>query len=281
MAIKRISVIGGDLRQAEVAKLFSDAGYEVTTYGMKNPSDATIQQASDADVIIFPMPVCIGKKINAPFFDGEIYAEEILDNMSWKTIVLGGKFPDFMKERMKRRNIIFEDYLEREELAIKNAEATAEGALEIAIRETPITINESRSIVTGWGRIAKFMALMLRSLGSEVTIYARKLSARAEAQSLGFKALDISDMKNNISGYDIIINTVPAMLFDEEALIKTDKNTLIIDLASKPGGVDFEAADALGIQAIQALGLPGKTAYRTAGKIIYEAIENILSELEV
>ena len=281
MAIRRISVIGGDLRQAEVAKLFSESGYEVTTYGMANPSETTAANAADADVIVLPMPVCVGDKINAPFFEGEILASEILDNMSWKTIVLGGKFPEFMKERMKRRNIIFEDYLEREELAIKNAEATAEGALEIAIHETPVTINESRCIVTGWGRIAKFMALMLKNLGARVTICARKLSARAEAESLGFLTTDIPKMEDKLSGCDIIINTAPAMLFDKEILEKADKNTLIIDLASRPGGVDFQAADALGIKSIQALGLPGKTAYKTAGKIIYEAIGNILSELEV
>ena len=56
------------------------------------------------------------------------------------------------------------------------------------------------------------------------------------------------------------------------------KDTLIIDLASKPGGVDMDAARDLGVKVIWALGLPGKVAPVTAGNIIKETICNIFSE---
>lgn len=285
MAIKRISVIGGDLRQEELARLFLQAGYDVITYGLRKECGLKAAQdpvgALDADVIVLPVPICNGNKINAPFYDGEIKAEEILDNISWKSIVLGGKFPDFMSERLKCRNVLFQDYLEREELAIKNAELTAEGALEIAISKTDISICGSKCLVTGWGRIAKFMAGILKALGADVTIFARKLSARAEAEALGFSAVSVLELENVIDSFDIVFNTVPAMLFDKDILAKMEKNTLIIDLASKPGGVDFNEAENLGLRVIHALGLPGKVAYKTAGKIIYDTIQNILLELEV
>ena len=53
---------------------------------------------------------------------------------------------------------------------------------------------------------------------------------------------------------------------------------MLIDLASKPGGVDFSAAKELGIHAVQALSLPGKTAPRAAAEIIKNTIYNMMEE---
>ena len=50
-----------------------------------------------------------------------------------------------------------------------------------------------------------------------MTISARKLSALAEAEGAGYKAELITALADNISGYTIIINTVPAMILDEKA----------------------------------------------------------------
>jgi len=77
---------------------------------------------------------------------------------------------------------------------------------------------------------------------------------------------------------DIVFNTVPAMVLDRDLLFKLNKEALIIDLASKPGGVDFLAAEELGIKTIHALGLPGKTAPVSAARIIKDTIYNILEE---
>ena len=45
-----------------------------------------------------------------------------------------------------------------------------------------------------------------------------------------------------------------------------------------PSGVDFEAADALGLTVIWALSLPGKVAPATAGAAIKSTIYNMLRE---
>ena len=68
------------------------------------------------------------------------------------------------------------------------------------------------------------------------------------------------------------------MVLDKSILERADPDCLIIDLASKPGGVDFSAAAKLGIKVIWALGLPGKTAPVTSGEIIADTVINILSE---
>ena len=71
------------------------------------------------------------------------------------------------------------------------------------------------------------------------------------------------------------------MILPAEILKNIQKNALVIDLASKPGGVDFSAAKALGIKVIWALSLPGKVAPVTSGKIIKDTIMNIMTELGV
>ena len=43
------------------------------------------------------------------------------------------------------------------------------------------------------------------------------------------------------------------MVLDKKRLEKVKKDCIIIDLASKPGGVDFEVAEKNGIKAILAL----------------------------
>ena len=54
---------------------------------------------------------------------------------------------------------------------------------------------------------------------------------------------------------------------------------LIIDLASRPGGVDFEAAGELGLKTIWALSLPGKVAPITAGGIIRDTVLHMMADL--
>ena len=78
---------------------------------------------------------------------------------------------------------------------------------------------------------------------------------------------------------DLVFNTVPARIFDEKLLKNTDRHTLLTDLASLPGGVDFEAASALRIDAQRALSLPGKCAPKAAGDIIKTTVFQIIEEV--
>ena len=76
----------------------------------------------------------------------------------------------------------------------------------------------------------------------------------------------------------MIFNTVPALIFPRRVLAQLEPGCVLIDLASKPGGVDFSAAKELGIHAVQALSLPGKTAPRAAAEIIKNTIYNMMEE---
>ena len=92
---------------------------------------------------------------------------------------------------------------------------------------------------------------------------------------------DPQELAEKIGECDIIFNTVPHCVLDFKALSVTKPNVLIIDLASRPGGVDFETAKELERRVIWALSLPGKVAPYTAGRIIKDTIMNIIEELGV
>ena len=64
-----------------------------------------------------------------------------------------------------------------------------------------------------------------------------------------------------------------------EELEDLKPDCLILDLASKPGGVDLGAAGELGLTVIWALSLPGKVAPVTAGATIKDTIYNMLREI--
>ena len=71
---------------------------------------------------------------------------------------------------------------------------------------------------------------------------------------------------------------MPSLVLDASRLRETKADCVILELASAPGGVDFDAARALGRRAIRAPGLPGKVAPRSAAAAIRDSVYHILEE---
>ena len=242
-----ISVIGGDLRQLTLAKLLEKDGYTVKTAGFdKGPGNAneTPDDVWESDILIFPIPVSHdGVYINAPYSEKPIPIEA--KKISGSKLILGGNISEKTAEIFDNAKVRYIDYLKREELLIRNAIPTAEGALEIAFAETSITLHASNCLVVGYGRIGKVLSKMLKGIGANVTVSARKCSDLAWISARGFNSLHSHNLSKNISDFDVIFNTVPAMILDKSTLQNVNPDALIIDLASKPGGVDFVTANAL------------------------------------
>ncbi len=260
---KKISVIGGDLRQLTLAKLLIEDGYDVTVSGFgkdsiseKFKTENDPKKAANADILILPMPASVGKDLlNAPFAGEDILISGIAENTPHDALILGGKLNASIYEAFKVQKCI--DYGERNELMIKNAVPTAEGAIELAISETPSTIAHSNCLVIGYGRIGKVLSKMLYDMNANVTVSARKYSDLAWISVNGCNAVHNKDLINSINEYDVIFNTAPALILDEKILQKINPDSIVIDLASKPGGVDFGKAKDLGLKVIWALSIPG------------------------
>ena len=149
------------------------------------------------------------------------------------------------------------------------------------MEELPTTIHGSRVLVIGFGRVGKLVAHQFQGFGARVSVAARKWEDLAWIEAAGYTAEHTVELEGWLCGYDLVVNTVPAPVLGLTELSDLKPGRLVIDLASKPGGVDFDAAARLGVKVIWALSLPGKVAPVTAGQCIQTTIYNILRELGV
>ena len=289
----KFAFIGGDLRQIRVIKKFADDGIEVRTLGTDNFdfSDYSTKVkkslnvdmcVSGADIVVLPIPYTDKDGIiKAPFSESEIHINDVVRKMNSSQILFAGKSDEKLNTLATLYNIHLIDYLNREEMSVLNSIPTVEGALKIAISETSYTLHGSKCLVLGYGRIGKLLAHDLDALGADVHVSARKYSDLAWIKAYGYKDVPFKDFAKDIDTYNIIFNTVPVNVLDFKVLPQISDKCLIIDLASRPGGVDFETAGKLGKKVIWALSLPGKVAPDTAGDIMKDTIVNILEELGV
>ncbi|NCC67312.1 MAG: dipicolinate synthase [Clostridia bacterium] len=279
--------IGGDMRIASLASLLYKEGHDIACYALDEAPALTglgcalslEDSARSADCIVLPLPVSnIRGGLNAPLSAHFYSIEDILRRLPAGSLVCAGRPDDVVKSTAAEFGLDMVDYFAREELVALNALATAEGAISVLLTHSPITIWDSDILICGYGRIGKMLAERLRALGARVAVSARKAGDFAYIRAMGCEALDTRKLGEELARFDTIINTVPARILGGERLSMIKHDALVLDLASRPGGVDFEAARALDLNVLWALGLPADTAPVTAGKIIKETLLNILGE---
>ena len=179
-----------------------------------------------------------------------------------------------------QRGVAVLDYFAREELAVANAVPTAEGAVQVAMEELPLTLHSARVLILGFGRVGKLTAHRMGALGAKVTVCAQGYADLAWAAAYGHETMWLEKLGGELGGYDLIVNTIPAQVLDRRRLAWVHPGAFLLDLASAPGGVDQAAAKELGLRVLQAPGLPGRTAPVTAAAAIRDAVYHILWELE-
>ena len=283
----KFAVIGGDMRQAKLSELLRADGHTVSAFAIDKirleggvvQTDHTKEAAEGADCVILPLPMSSEKGlISAPLSAGPHTTRETLSVLRPEQIICAGKIGAAEYELSGTLGLNLTDYLQREELAVLNAAAAAEGALQLIMEETAITVWRSKVLVLGFGRIARLLCHRLRGLGAAVTATARTYADLAWINAYGYEAIETGALDGKLGGFDAVVNTVPARVLGEARLRELKPGCLCLDLASKPGGLDFSAAAELGVKALWALGLPGEVAPVTSGAIIRDTVYNILRE---
>ncbi len=283
MSKNEVLIIGGDLRQHYMAKKLIEKDFTVSYFGVpcaeKIPAmtylgtvDEAWEKLSEKDVIVtLPVPVTIdGKTIKGT--DGKMELADICPHILEKKRVFGGNIPVELRGNCEIKQGQCVDFMKSERIAILNAVSTAEGSIAEACLAGKEQLSDSQCLVIGYGKCGEILADKLNKFGAEVTVMARREKARAKANAYGLLScsFDINDVKPERFSY--IFNTVPTMVVDKAFLKYCHPECTIIDIASAPGGVDFEAAKELGVTAKLCLGLPGKYAPKTAGEILAEEI---------
>lgn len=286
MDIKRIAIIGGDKRNIELANLLEEDRHQVLVYGfdkldlLLNKTEKLHEAIVDSDVIIGPLPFSEDyEHINAPFFTGKLRIDEVLGVLKKNQIFTAGKIPKGFIELGDQLGVKVIDYFAREEMQALNAIPTAEGAIQVAMEELRTTIHGSNCLVLGYGRIGKSLSRMLHGIGANLFVEARDYGDIAWIKNNNYNPIHIKELKYYLSNMDVVFNTIPNLILDEELLVKLKDDVLVIELASKPGGIDLESAKDLGIKVVSALGLPGKVAPVSAAGAIKDTVYNIIEEM--
>jgi len=259
--MKKYCILGTDNRSVKLRELYIKEGNKISDY-------------IDGDYIIAPIPFSRdGEKIN-----GEILTvNEILNLPNIKDkIIFSGAISNSIKTRLDQNDVRYHDLLDLDEVAILNSIPTAEGAIGTAMEMTDFTLCSSNVLVMGFGRIGKILSKMLHGIGASVYVEARKEKDLAEIRAMGYNPINLNELNKDLNKFNIIFNTIPTTILDKEKLDIVSHECSIIDLASSPGGIDFEYAKEIGLNVVWALALPGKVAPLSSAIYIKEAIDKII-----
>ena len=266
---QKFLILGGDLRSIKLAEMLINDNNKVFAYGLEKSEDiqennqidkiSNLQSAIEkVDIIVAPTPFSSNAEtINSPYAKEEIKIEQLVKSNKQKILIAGG-IKESIKEQLEEKYLKVIDVMKREELAILNTIATAEGTIKVAIENTDKILQGASVLVLGFGRVAKIVANKFSLLSTKVTCAARKISDLAWIEAYGYNSININDMLYELKDFDIIINTVPQLLIKERELKHMKSDVLLIDLASSPGGIDSVAATQMGLKYVWALALPRK-----------------------
>ncbi|PGT86718.1 dipicolinic acid synthetase subunit A [Bacillus sp. AFS040349] len=287
-----VAVIGGDARQLEVIRKLTELdakllliGFDQLDHGFTGATKVKIDevQFNEIDAIILPIPGTNHEGVVDTVFSNEevILSEELLEQTPSHCTIYSGISNSYLDNLVSATNRKLIRLFERDDVAIYNSIPTVEGTIMMVIQHTDITIHGSTIAVLGLGRVGMSVARTFNSLGAKVKVGARDTADLARITEMGLTPFHIDDIQREVKDIDVCINTIPSLLVTAKVISNMPAHTLIVDLASKPGGTDFRYAEKRGIKALLAPGLPGIVAPKSAGQIVANVLSQLLGDLKI
>ncbi len=284
-AFMHMAVLGGDVRQNYLANYLSQMGHSVTCF--LNPelpallpgirTAASLAEAlAENTVIIGPVPFSRDQKTIACCTSASVSLSELYALLTPAHTLIGGSLPPSTLAACIEKEIPYYDFMKSEALAYYNAEITAEGMLCEVLKNTPFTIQNKSILILGYGKCGTILAHKLDALGCQVSVCELSAERRELASSFGLQAFSPFHLQSFLPSFSVIINTVPSLILSRDTFTNLSPDVFLFDLASPPGGIDFEAAKEQNIPVFHCLGLPGKIAPLSAGEAI---AKNILERI--
>ncbi len=273
----KILIIGGDERFVYLKQTLIDNKFYVNDLFLKSSQELN-EELNNFDIIFFPIPFAKNGFLNSPLCDKKVSSVEILNYIkNFKGKIIGG-FSKKDEELLKKSNLNYINILKDEEFTLINAIITAEGTIQKIITENEKSLFESNVCITGYGRVSKALSKRLYPLCNELIVYNNPSINYVYTKVDNIKSRTLNKFYNEAKYFDIIINTIPALILDKKILDTINPNkTLILDLSSLPGGVDFPYAQHLGIKNFHYLGVPAKVSSKSASNAIFNFMKKILT----
>ena len=285
----RIAVVGGDERDPEIARLAAETGASVRAFGLPWPdagvAGVTLAEdpqsaVAEADYLLLPIPVGVGLEIYAPHSERPIVADaELLGLASAGAhAFLGRATPEF-RQAAGEAGVTLHEYDPDRELMLLRGPAIVEGALQLAIENTDITINDASVVVVGYGNIGSLLARRLLALGARVHVAARNPIQRASAYADGAIPIPLEELPELAPSLEMVFSTVPAQVVGRDLLERLPRGSLVLDIAPPPDHADLDLAAELGHRAVWARGL-GRRAPVTVGRSQWMGLRRYIEEIE-
>ena len=289
-----IAIVGGDRREQEIARCAAAAGAQVRAFGFPWPEQgiANVHNTANAsealagaDIALFPIP---GIAADGALFAPQCAERIIPDGAALAgmrkpgQIILGWADPK-LKAHCEALGVTLHEYEWDEDLMLLRGPAIVEGMLKVLIENTDITIHRANVCLVGQGTIGSLVTHTLRALGARVHVAARNPVQRAAAYAAGAEPHELTDLAAVLPDMDIVIASVPARVLGRDLLELLPAHALLVDLAAPPGGIDRDAAQALGLKFVWARGLGARapiTVGRSQWSGIRRRIETILKETQ-
>lgn len=287
----KIACLGGDARSLSMMRRLAVLGADVHALGAPRCDEeawwteaATLNGALEGSrAVILPMPAFDhNEKLYCPLSEQttDVCAYELFARIGGRMPVFGGRISPSVAALADQHGVTLTDYARLDELQIRNAVPTAEGAICLAMQTLDITLDGAHVAILGYGRIGVALSERLRVLGAQVTVAARKERDVTRIQCAHCRAIHLTgedSLTPLTAGYDVIFNTIPHRLLTPRVLEAMPPKTVLVELASAPGGWDADAA--IPCRSIYAPGLPGKYAPKTAGVIVADTLLPMLEEV--
>lgn len=253
MADNIACVIGEDSRMDYVANDLYNYGFEVSR---------DLKHITDNVIIVLPPVV------------SEELSKQIIERLSEGQLVYGGIMTNRLLHECSLKKIKAVNYLKIESLVSENAELTAKGIIRQAILNNAVP-EGSNCLVLGYGHCGKAIARELAYLNASVDIMVRRKNLATAINDDGYGFVDLNAYeKKPMQKYSYIFNTIPAPVIDSRMIDMLSGDVMIFDIASSPGGTDFEYCKKKNIFAVLSLSIPGKEYPKEAGAIIASAIQS-------
>lgn len=285
-----IAIIGGDARQLEIIRKLTEQHADIYLAGFDQLDDGftgTVKCKIDEipfqkiDSIILPVSATTGEGVVSTVFSNEevVLKQSYLERTPEHCVIYSGISNAYLEGIASEAGRKLVKLFERDDIAIFNSIPTVEGTIMMAIQHTDYTIHGSNVAVLGMGRTGMTIARTFAALGAKVKVGARSSAHLARISEMGLSPFQLEELTDHVNDIDICINTVPSLILNQSVLSRMTPKTLILDLASRPGGTDFKYAEKQGIKAL-APGLPGIVAPKTAGQIIANVLSKLLADLK-
>ncbi|MDJ0749450.1 MAG: dipicolinate synthase subunit DpsA [Woeseiaceae bacterium] len=285
-AALELSIVGGDEREQEIARLAVETGARVRVFAFPmgddgidgtTPCDSVEAAFDQARIVLFPIP---GIATDNSIFATEkiVPSATLLSHMADNGHIILGRADQNLEAAARANSVRLHEYEHDQELMLLRAPAIVEGALQIAIDLTRVTIHDASVCVVGQGNIGTVLTRTLVSLGAKVTVAARNPVQRAAAYTMGAASISTDELLDNASNFDMIMSTVPAPLVTRHVIDRLPDHALVMDLSAPPGGCDLDYAEQSGRAAVWARAL-GRRAPITVGQSQWFGIAKIINEI--